>query len=63
MQVQKKYLSEWKKYTDNGDKVKLSKELGLSYPTIIKAFNGKASADLIVKIDEFFQNKKKKLKK
>lgn len=63
MKVQKKYLSEWKKYTDNGDKTKLSKQLGLSYPTIIRAFRGFASADLIVKIDEFFQNKKKKLNK
>jgi hypothetical protein len=62
MQVPAKKINRWKMNLDKGDK-KLIRELArTSRNTITEAFKGTASAELIMKIDEFFENKKQSIK-
>lgn len=63
MQVPKRFIKDWAQNIDRGDMGKLSKHTDRCSRVIKRALEGEANADLIVKIDEFFQNKKKKLNK
>ena len=62
MEIDKKKINTWLKLSDHGD-LKLLKEFtGVkTYTTLKRAFNGVATPDLIMKIDEFFENKMKSL--
>jgi len=61
MKVEKKMLDFWKQNLDHGDKQKLCKLCGVSSPTMTMAFDGEASEDVIIKTNEFFLEKKKRV--
>lgn len=62
MKVSKEILEFWKENVDHGDKGKIQLKSGLSYPTITEAIeNGEASEETIIKINDFFKDKKKRV--
>lgn len=58
MEVPKAVLEEWHRRKKRGDISAINKSIGLSRVTITKAINqGKASADVILKISEYYSDK------
>lgn len=61
MKVPSEYLRNWVRNLDPGDKEKLLPFAEISNPTLTKAFKGEAKEKTIIKINEFFAQKKKRL--
>lgn len=62
MKVPSEYLKDWVRNLDPGDKEKLLPFAKVSNPTLTKAFKGEAKEEVIKKINEFFAQKKKRLR-
>lgn len=61
MQVSQENLEDWNKNVDPGDKKKLVEYTGYSHPMITAAFNGTAPEDLIIKMNTYFLEKRKRV--
>lgn len=62
MKVPPEYLKDWTRNLDPGDKKKLLDHCDVSNPILTKAFKGEANTELTIKINEFFAEKKKRLR-
>lgn len=62
MNVPKEYLKDWNANLDQGDKKKLEAFCGVTNPVITELFNGRASEDVIIKTNNFFAEKKERVK-
>lgn len=63
MKVNNELLVKWNSLYDFGDKKLIAKHASVSYPMVLKALKGDASEKLIVKIDEYYEDKKTRLTK
>ena len=62
MKISQEKISQWAELLEYGDIKAISKESGFSTVTISKAINHKtASSNVIMKINEYFDNKRKRL--
>lgn len=62
MIIKNKYLKRWKSLKEWGDQKEIQRIAGVSHVTVIKAFRGEASEELFKIIQEFYNQRSKRIK-